>query len=201
MAAIRELFGKEDDGKWIDFLVENQSKLIIAGCCISLLIVAAAYFTKLIDSTPDYNFEELKNVTTFQPESPKLLKLTTQSLKAKNIPKVVTKSAASRKSEIVTGLKFTQPQKAATEAYFTSKMTHSVQVGAFLIKKNAERITSILRKKGYDARIVIFNDSKKRVWHTVRIGDYPSREIAKEYADAFTAKEKRESAVVPADNL
>ena len=82
-----------------------------------------------------------------------------------------------------------------------SKMTHSVQVGAFLIKKNAERIASILIKKGYEARIVIFNDSKKRVWHTVRIGDYPSREIAKEYADAFTAKEKQESAVVPIDNL
>jgi type II secretory pathway predicted ATPase ExeA len=200
-AAIKELYGKEDDGKWIDFLTENQSKLIIAGCCISLLIVAASYFTKLIGSTPDYNFEELKKVTTFQREPPKLLKLTTQSLKPKNIPKVVNKSTTSRKSEIATGLKFPQPQKATKEAYFTSKMTHSVQVGAFLIKKNAERITSILRKKGYDARIVIFNDSKKRVWHTVRIGDYPSREIAKEYADAFTAKETRESAVVPVDKL
>ena len=200
-AAIRELFSKEDDGKWIDFLTENQSKLIIAGCCISLLIVAAAYFTRLIGSTAVYNFEELKKVTTFQREPPKSLKLTTQSLKPKNIPKVVDKSTASRKSEIATGLKFSQSQKAATEAYSPSKMTHSVQVGAFLIKKNAERIASILIKKGYDARIVIFNDSKKRVWHTVRIGDYPSREIAKEYADAFTAKETRESAVVPVDKL
>jgi len=199
-AAIKELPGKADGGRWIDFLVENQSKLIIAGCCISLLIVAA-YFTKLIGSTADFYFEEPKKVTTFQREPPKLLKLTTLSLKPKNIPKVVNKSTASHKSEIATGLKFSQPQKAAREAYFTSKMTHSVQVGAFLIKKNAERITSILRKKGYDARIVIFNDSKKRTWHTVRIGDYPSSEIAKEYADAFTAKETRESAVVPVDNL
>jgi general secretion pathway protein A len=200
-AAIRELSGKADDNKWIDFVVENQSKLIIAGCCISLLIVVAAYFTKFIGSTAVYNFEELKKVTTFQRESPKLLKLTTQSLKPKNIPKVVNKSTASRKSEVATGLKFSQPQKETTEAYFTSKMTHSVQVGAFLIKKNAESLTSILRKKGYDTRIVIFNDSKKRVWHTVRIGDYPSKELAKEYADAFTAKEARESAVVPVDNL
>ena len=199
-AAIRELPGKVDGGRSIDFLVENQLKLIIAGCCISLLIVAV-YFTKLIGSTADHNFEELIKVTTFQREPAKLLKLTTRSLKQKNFPKVVAKSTASRKSEIATGLKFSQPQKAAIEAYFTSKMTHSVQVGAFLIKENAERITSILRKKGYDARIVIFDDSKKRVWHTVRIGDYPSREIAKEYADAFTAKETRESAVVPVDNL
>lgn len=200
-AAIRELSGKADEGRWIDFFVENQSKLIIAGCCISLLIVVAAYFTKLIGSTAVYNFEELKKVTTFQREPPNLLKLTTQSLKPKNIPKVGNKSTASRKSEIATGLKFTQPQKAAREAYFASKMTHSVQVGAFLINENAARITSILRKKGYDARIVIFNDSKKRIWHTVRIGDYPSSEIAREYAEAFTANEKRESAVVPVDNL
>ena len=62
-------------------------------------------------------------------------------------------------------------------------------------------ITSKLRKKGYDAQIVIFNDSEKKIWHTVRIGDYPSREIARDYADAFTAKEKRESAVVPVDSL
>jgi type II secretory pathway predicted ATPase ExeA len=199
-AAIRELPGKADGGRWIDFLVENQSKLLIAGCCISLLIVAT-YITKLIDSTANLNFEEPKKVTTFQRAPPKLLKLTAQSLKPKDIPKVVNESTASRKSEIATGLKFSQPQKAAREAYFSSKMTHSVQAGAFLIKKNAERITSILRKKGYDARIVIFDDSKKRVWYTVRIGDYPSSEIAKEYADAFTAKEKRESAVVPVDKL
>jgi cell division protein FtsN len=122
-------------------------------------------------------------------------------LKPKSIPKAINRSIASRKLEIAAGLKLSQPQKAATEAYLSSKMTHSVQVGAFLVKKNAESITSILRKKGYDARIVIFSDSKNRVWHTVRIGDYPSREIAKEYADAFTAKEARESAVVPVDNL
>jgi type II secretory pathway predicted ATPase ExeA len=200
-AAIRELSGKADNDKWIDFLVENHSKIILAGCCIGLLIVIAAYFTKLIGSTADYNFEELKKVTTFQREPPNLSKFTTQSLKPKSIPKAINKSIASRKLEIATGLKLSQPQKAATEAYLSSKMTHSVQVGACLVKKNAESITSILRKKGYDARIVIFNDSRKRVWHTVRIGDYPSREIAKEYADAFTTKEARESAVVPVDNL
>ena len=47
----------------------------------------------------------------------------------------------------------------------------------------------------------MFNDSKKKIWHTVRIGEYPSSEVAKEYADAFTFREKLESAVVPIDNL
>lgn len=200
-AAIRELASKTDGDMWIDVFVENKSKLIIAGCCISLIAAVAAYLTMLNDSAAVYNFEELKKVTTFQPEPQNLLKLTSQSTKPTNIPKIANKSTDSLKPEIAKGLKLSQPQKAARDTYFKPKMTHSVQVGAFLIKKNAEMITSILRKKGYDARIVIFNDSKKRVWHTVRIGDYPSREIAREYADAFTAKEKQESAVVPVDNL
>jgi general secretion pathway protein A len=200
-AAIRGLTGKADRNSWIDSEMANQFKLIIAGCCIGLLIVVAAYFAKFNSSPAVYNFEEQKKVTTFQQEPPNLSKFTTQSLKPKRIPKAINKSAASHKLEIATGLKFSQTQKAATEPYLSSKMTHSVQVGAFLVKKNAESITSILRKKGYDARIIIFSDSKKRVWYTVRIGDYPSREIAKEYADAFTAKEARESAVVPVDNL
>ena len=197
-AAIRELPGRVNGGRWINFFVENQSKLIIAGCCI---IAVAAYLTTLSNSIYVHNFEELKKVATFHREPQKLLKLTTQSLKPMNVPKVVNKSADSVKPEITKGMKFSQPQKSAKDTYFKPKMTHSVQVGAFLIKTNAEMVTNILRKKGYDARIVIFNDSKKRAWHTVRIGDYPSREIAIDYANAFTAKEKRESAVVPVDNL
>jgi len=199
-AAIIELPGKADGDRWIDFFVDNQSKLIIAGCCISLLLVVV-YLTKLIGSTADYNFKETKKVSIFQQEPPTLFELGYRPWKPKNNPSVVSESIALRKSEKKTGLKFSKPQKETKEAYFTTKMTHSVQVGAFLNKKNAERITSILREKGYDARMIIFNDSQRRVWHTVRIGDYPSREIAREYADAFTAKEKRESAVVPVDNL
>jgi hypothetical protein len=199
-AAIIELSGKADGDRWIDFLVENQSKLIMAGCCISLLLVAV-YLTKLIGSTADYNFKQSKEVTIFNQESPKLFELEYRPWKPENNPKVVSESTASRISEKKTGLKFSKPQKATKEAYFTTKMTHSVQVGAFLYKKNAERTAAILRKKGYEARIVIFKDSQQRVWHTVRIGDYPSSEIAKDYADAFTARETQESAVVPVNNL
>ena len=198
--AIRELIGGVDRDRWINFFSKNQSRLILAGCSISLVIAVAAYL-KDGGSTSVYNFKELKKVTTFNREPQKPLKSTAQSSKSKIISKVVKKSADSRKSETATVLKLSQPQKTARQTYLTSKMTHSVQVGAFLIKKNAEMITNKLRKKGYDARIVIFNDSKKRIWHTVRIGDYPSREIAREYSDAFTAKEKIESAVVPVDNL
>ena len=199
-AAILELPGRADGDRWIDFIIENQSKLIIAGCCISLLLVTA-YLTKLIDSPADYSFKEAKEVAIFQSEPPKLFELGHRPWKPESNPKVVRESVASRKLEKKTGLKLSKPQKSTKESYFTTKMTHSVQVGAFLIKKNAERMTNILRKKGYDAQMVIFNDSQKRTWHTVRIGEYPSSEVAKEYADAFAYREKLETAVVPIDNL
>jgi type II secretory pathway predicted ATPase ExeA len=198
--AIIELPGKADGDRWIDFLVENQSKLIMAGFCISLLLIAA-YLTKLIGSPADYNFEQSKEVTTFNQEPPQLFELGYRPLKPENNPKVFSESTASRISEKKIGRKFSKPQKTTKETYFTTKMTHSVQVGAFLYKKNAERATAILRKKGYKARIAIFKDSQQRAWHTVRIGDYPSSEIAKDYADAFTERETQESAVVPVNNL
>jgi hypothetical protein len=199
--ALQGLTSNADGSGCIDFAVSNQLKLIIAGCCLGFLIIATAYFTNYIDTPPVYNFGELKKVTTFKREPHKIFTLTNQSLKQKKIPKAINKSTALHKSEIATGLKFSPAQKAATKANLTPKMTHSVQAGAFLIKKNAENVSSILRRKGYDARIVEFKDSKKRVWYTVRIGDYPSREIAKKHANAFTSKEKRESAIVPIDNL
>ena len=197
--AIIELSGNTAGARWIDFIVENLSKLVMAGCCISLLLIAV-YLTKLIGSTADYNLNEHKKVAIFQQEPPILFESGYRPWKPENNPKVVSESTVSQKSEKKIGLKFSNPQKTTKEDYFTTKMTHFVQVGAFLNKKNAERITSILRKKGYDAQMIIFNDSKKRIWHTVRLGEYPSSEVAKEYADAFTLREKLESAVVPIDN-
>ena len=81
------------------------------------------------------------------------------------------------------------------------KMTHSVQVGAFLFKENAENRTAMLTMKGYKPHIVILNDSSGRIWHTVRIGNFPSREIAYRHAKDFSNLEKLESAVVPVDSL
>ena len=41
-AAVRELTGRVDGVRWIDFFIENQSKLIIAGCCIGIILAVAA---------------------------------------------------------------------------------------------------------------------------------------------------------------
>jgi cell division protein FtsN len=75
--------------------------------------------------------------------------------------------------------------------------THSVQVGAFLEEENAGRIASELAAKGYPAKIVPINDPRNRTWHTVRIGDFPSRELAVRRAAEFSAREQRDTAVRP----
>jgi type II secretory pathway predicted ATPase ExeA/cell division septation protein DedD len=78
-----------------------------------------------------------------------------------------------------------------------SKAAYSIQVGAFLNKDNAIKMASILTNKGYSANIVKFNDAKGRVWHTVRIGEYASRRVAKKHAKDFSSKQKLDSTVRP----
>ena len=78
----------------------------------------------------------------------------------------------------------------ANAAYF-------IQVGAFLHKKNAAKAKRMLNKKGYSVRIVEFKDSKGRLWHTVRIGEYASLKIAKKHAADFSSQEKMDSIVLP----
>ncbi len=78
-----------------------------------------------------------------------------------------------------------------------SKAAYSIQVGAFLYKENAIKMASILGKKGYSANIVKFNDAKGRVWHTVRIGEYASRRVAKKHAEYFSSKQRLDSTVRP----
>ena len=58
-----------------------------------------------------------------------------------------------------------------------------------------------LQKKGYPAGILPVTDPKERSWYTVRIGDYPSRDVARQHAEAFTSREKMESAVRPYGKL
>ncbi|MFO7707298.1 MAG: AAA family ATPase [Desulfobacterales bacterium] len=84
-----------------------------------------------------------------------------------------------------------RPAKASTAP------THSVQVGAYLIPENASKQAELLTGRGYAARIFAVVDSRGRRWHTVRIGDYPSREAARSQADAFTRKEQIQSIVRP----
>ncbi|MCU0591111.1 MAG: SPOR domain-containing protein [Desulfobacterales bacterium] len=81
------------------------------------------------------------------------------------------------------------------------RMTHSVQVGAYRQLENAEQQVTRLAAKGYPARMIRFEDSRKRAWYTVRIGDYPDAAAARTAADEFAYRERMPSAVRPIGSL
>jgi general secretion pathway protein A len=78
-----------------------------------------------------------------------------------------------------------------------SGMTHSVQVGAYLEAENARQMAARLTAKGYAARILTIADARGRVWHTVRIGDHPSRPAAQSQAEEFSRRERMPTVVRP----
>jgi cell division septation protein DedD len=72
---------------------------------------------------------------------------------------------------------------------------YSVQVGAFLDRRNAEATVAKLRKKGYAPYITVVWDLSKRQWHTVRLGNFSSEDAAVKLADELRKKERMEAAV------
>ena len=94
-----------------------------------------------------------------------------------------------------TSEKIHQPHNLKKQIYY------SIQVGAFLVSKNAQEKMKTLIEKGYAAQIVNFEDTKGRYWHTVRIGNYPSRDLAKEDADFLTSEYDIEAYVLPANKF
>ena len=89
-----------------------------------------------------------------------------------------------------------QPQKQVA-----AKATFTIQVGAFLERKNAIKRKAILTRKGYDARLVVLKDAKGRVWHLVRIGSYDSEKTAKAAARTVSKKGKIKVSVRPRGKL
>jgi type II secretory pathway predicted ATPase ExeA len=81
------------------------------------------------------------------------------------------------------------------------QISYSIQVGAYLILKNAQDKISELNEKGYSARIVNFEDSEGRVWHTVRIGNYASRKLAQDDVKILSGRDEIEAVVLPSDKF
>jgi hypothetical protein len=98
-------------------------------------------------------------------------------------------SDVSRQNELKPKLQIIRPEPLEAN-YF-------VQVGAFRNKQNAMKTVSNLKLKGYTAKIVTFTDSKNRLWHTVRLGEYASLKVAKKHAVEFSNQEKMDSIVLP----
>jgi len=73
----------------------------------------------------------------------------------------------------------------------------SVQVGSFVVKKNAMRMTDNLKLKGYKAAILNMRDSGDKLWFVVQIGDYKGYKKAFQEALKFKEKEKVVAVVIP----
>jgi type II secretory pathway predicted ATPase ExeA len=82
-----------------------------------------------------------------------------------------------------------------------TRMAYSIQVGAYIIERNAIKMARELEKRGYEVNIVKFSGAKGRVWHTVRLGAYISSGVAKRKAEDFSSKENIESIVRPTGRL
>ena len=81
------------------------------------------------------------------------------------------------------------------------KQVYSVQIGAFSSKKNAEKLASSMKGKGYEARVMPFLTWSKNVLHTVRIGKYAHLVTAKKKAAELTENENVPATVRPANAL
>ena len=88
-----------------------------------------------------------------------------------------------------------QQQNALQETIFT------IQIGAFLLKQNAEARQAYLENKGYPARLITLTDSQQRVWYTVRVGTYDNREEASRFAKEISSKESLVASVRPKDDI
>ena len=94
-------------------------------------------------------------------------------------------------------------RKSHLSAYASRRIAYSLQVGAYLLLKNAQDKVNELnqRQKGYTARIVNFEDSKGRIWHTVRVGNYASNKLAQADAKILNERDKIEAVVLPSDKF
>ncbi len=112
---------------------------------------------------------------------------------------VVASAGADLKEELYSAVPPSAPIEKAVSAGRASapRMTHSVQIGAYLVPENARKQVERLGAKGYPARIFEVKDSQGRSWSTVRIGDYPSSEAARRQAEEFTRREQAPSVVRP----
>lgn len=96
-------------------------------------------------------------------------------------------------------VKFSKPNDCILKP--SQKKMYSVQVGAFLLKKNAELLSQKLREKGYKTCIVQVSDSLKRTWNKLLVGVYADLDDAISFAHKFKTKEKMPAIVTYFDSL
>ncbi|MBT8367945.1 MAG: AAA family ATPase [Deltaproteobacteria bacterium] len=173
--------------------VRNQepSKVVRAPMPASQTDDTAAVAQKEVEPAAVRNQEPSKAVRAPMPASQ------TVEIRGKRIPELQKEDKAPIKTPVI----LASNPNSEKILLPTVEMTHSVQVGAYRIKTNAKNILDLLKAKGYPGRIVTVSDYAGETWYTVRIGDYPTRETARQHAEAFSAKENMETAVRPYGKL
>jgi hypothetical protein len=200
--AIMDLTGRSG-GRWFGFFNRRRTVLAGTGFCLLLLLMIAALFPRQADRQAVALQAEAKPVAVKQPAKPKANPLPDKTAKSAekkhhpSVPEVPEAKGPAVKAAVMPAAS-PAPEKVSPAPV---KMTHSVQVGAFYTQGQAEKLVGTLKKIGYPAGILPVTDSKARTWYTVRIGDYPSRDVARQQAEAFTSREKMESAVRPFEKL
>ena len=72
---------------------------------------------------------------------------------------------------------------------------YSVQVGAFRSKENSDAVVRDLESRGYDPFVVPLTTRKRNVLHTVRIGQYTTRQEALQAAADLREREKLDTII------
>ncbi len=83
----------------------------------------------------------------------------------------------------------------ASSPKIPDRPSFTIQVGAFLDKKNAESLAGTLKERGYSPYILTMWDMMKRQWHIVRLGDYPTQKTADDASRDFMMKERMAATV------
>ena len=80
----------------------------------------------------------------------------------------------------------------------------AVQVGAFVKLQEAESLSAALQQKGYSPAVVPLRSgasTAQRLWYTVQLGPYPSRNEATQAAVTFRQQERSPAFVRQRDTL
>jgi cell division septation protein DedD len=89
-----------------------------------------------------------------------------------------------------------QPASVGVPAHAATGSLYIVQVGAFKVKENAEKLTSKLKEAGYPVRLQTITHSKNGELHLVRFEPTPNKSEAQAALDKFETKESMKASLL-----
>ncbi|UCE93219.1 MAG: AAA family ATPase [Flavobacteriaceae bacterium] len=190
------------DFKKFGVLKRHWAILTIIGCCLLLFTLSIAFFHQGVEERSVIKQEGFEQAATRSQRPSKLVPTPLRASQKVEMQRIKTPKLQNN-DQVPTNSPVKLAPKPDLEKSFllTVKMTYSVQVGAYRIKSNAIKRIELLKEKGYPGRILSVTDSAGEILYTVRIGDFPSHESARQYAAEFSAKEKMKTAVRPYGKL